>query len=57
LPYQEFAQTLNDMGLSCSPKEVESAIAQLYPDGYESIDEGIVIRELFRFIKSNERST
>jgi hypothetical protein len=56
LPFKEFAETLNDMGLSCSPKEVESAIAQLYPDGFESIDEGVVIRELFRFIKSTERS-
>lgn len=52
LPYSEFAQTLKDMGLDCSPKEVGSAIAELYPDGIENIDEGIVIRELFRILKS-----
>jgi hypothetical protein len=57
LPYQEFAETLNDMGFDCSAKEVGSAIAQLYPDGFENVDEGVVIRELFRFLKSTERST
>ena len=50
--YQEFAETLESMGLDCNEKDVSSAISELYPDGVENIDQGLVIRELYRFLKS-----
>ena len=48
----EFAETLESMGLDCSEKDISFAISELYPDGTENIDQGLVIRELYRFLKS-----
>ena len=50
--HQEFADTLESMGLDCNEKDVSSAISELYPDGVENIDQGLVIRELYRFLKA-----
>lgn len=50
--YAEFTDTLNSMGLSCSITEVQAAIEELYPDGLDNQDNGIVIREIFRHLKS-----
>jgi hypothetical protein len=50
--HQEFAETLESMGLDCSEKDVSAAISELYPDGVENIDQGLIIRELYRFLKS-----
>jgi hypothetical protein len=49
--HQEFAETLNSMGLDCSEKDVSAALSELYPDGTNGIDQGLVIRELYRFLK------
>ena len=49
---QEFADTLESMGLDCSEKDVSGALSELYPDGREGIDQGLVIRELYRFLKA-----
>lgn len=50
--YQEFTETLESMGLDCSEKDVSAALSELYPEGVENIDQGLVIRELYRFLKS-----
>jgi hypothetical protein len=50
--HAEFAETLNSMGLSCSAKNVSTAISELYPDGVGDVDHGVVIRDLFRFMGS-----
>ena len=49
--YQEFAETLESMGLDCSEKDVTEALSELYPNGTKNIDQGLVIRELYRFLK------
>lgn len=51
--YQEFSETLGSMGLDITPKEVEKALSDLYPDGIDGKDHGLVIRDLFRKLKSN----
>lgn len=51
--YKDFAESLNAMGLSCSPKEVQDAMENLYPNGIEDLEEGLVIREIYRHLKSN----
>jgi len=51
--YQEFAETLSSMGLDITPKEVEKAVSDLYPDGIDGKDHGLIIRDLFRKLKSN----
>ena len=48
---KEFAETLGSMGLNCSEKDVSAALSELYPDGTEGIDQGLIIRELYRFLK------
>ena len=50
--YSELVETLNNMGLNCNLSQVSNALTKLYPDGYENIDQGVVIRELFRHIKN-----
>lgn len=50
--HAEFAGTLNSMGLDCSAKDVSVAISELYLDGIEEMDHGVVIRDLFRFLGS-----
>lgn len=50
--YAEFAETLNSMGLSCSAKEVMEAVEELYSDSVDDLDHGIVIRDLFRKLRS-----
>ncbi|AQT68250.1 hypothetical protein STSP2_01406 [Anaerohalosphaera lusitana] len=51
LKYQELTETLNSMGLDCSAKEAGSAIEEIYPEGIEHEDEGVVIREIFRYLR------
>ena len=48
----EMTETLNSMGLSCSVTEVQEAIEELFPDGIVNQDNGLVIREIFRHLKS-----
>ena len=50
--FQEFTETLENMGLDCSEKDVSAALSELYPDGVENIDQGLIIRELYRFLKA-----
>jgi len=47
----EFTETLNSMGLICTGKEVSSALSEIYPDGTEGQDQGVIIRELYRHLK------
>lgn len=51
--YTDFAESLNAMGLNCNPKEVQDAVGNLYPNGIEDLEEGLVIREIYRYLKSN----
>ena len=47
----EFAETLNQMGLATTAEGIRTAINKLFPDGSDSIEDGVVIRELFRHLK------
>jgi hypothetical protein len=49
--HEEFAQTLNRMGLSVDAVKVGSAIEKLYADGIEDKQHGVIIRELFRYFR------
>jgi hypothetical protein len=51
LKCKEFVETLNSMGLDCPDKEVSIALSELYPEGTEGQDQGVVIRELYRHLK------
>jgi hypothetical protein len=51
LKCKEFAETLESMGLDCSEKDVSIALSELYPEGTEGQDQGVVIRDLYRHLK------
>ena len=52
--YGEMVSTLNNMGLTVNSSDIERALRELYPEGYDRQDMGIVIRQLFRFLKDKE---
>lgn len=48
---QEYVDTLRGMGLEVSAKQVKGAISELFEEGLNGQDQGLVIRELYRFFK------
>lgn len=49
--YKPIVQTLKQMGLTVTPKQVKTAMATLYPDGPDGHqDTGKVILEVYRFL-------
>ncbi len=51
---QEYADTLRGMGLDVNPKQVQVAIVELFENGTGGQDQGLVIRELFRYFKQKK---
>ena len=50
---KELTDTLQTMGLETTVEHVQKSLSELYPDGVtDRIEQGVVIRELFRFLKS-----
>ena len=49
---KEFVETLETMGLEATVEQVEQGLSEIYPDGTDDIEQGVVIRELFRHLKS-----
>jgi hypothetical protein len=49
--HPDLVETLNLMGLQVTGEQVEEAIRTLYPQGTDGQDQGVVIREVFRFLK------
>lgn len=50
--YEELTDTLSNMGLNVSEKQVKEAVHKLYPNGIEQEDMGVIIRDLFRYFKN-----
>ena len=50
---KELAEILESMGLDITVKQVQQGLIELYPDGTDSLEQGVVIRELFRYFKKN----
>ena len=48
----EMVETLGSMGLETTFEQVKQAKSEVYPDGTDDIEQGLVIRELFRYLKS-----
>jgi len=49
----ELIDTLSQMGLEVKAEQVSEALKTIYPEGYENIEEGLLIRNLFRVLKQN----
>jgi len=48
---QELTETLEGMGLETTPELVKQGLAEIYPDGTKTVEQGVVIRELYRYLK------
>jgi hypothetical protein len=49
--YQDIKEALVQMGLDVSEEQVSNAVADVFPEGIENRDQGMVLRELFRYFK------
>ena len=49
--YSDLMETLKQMGLDVPNDQIDQAVQELYPQGLAQEDMGIVVRELFRFLK------
>ena len=49
---KELTETLESMGLETTVKRVQQGLSEIYPDGMDDQEQGVVIRELFRYLKS-----
>ena len=48
---KELGEILNSMGLQTAFNQVQKALDELYPEGTEGMDQGVVTRELYRYFK------
>ena len=48
---KELTETLGSMGLEITVEQVQQSLPELYPDGTEGQDQGLVVRELYRYLK------
>ena len=48
---KELTETLESMGLAVTVEQVQKSLSELYPDGTEGVDQGLVVRELYRHLK------
>lgn len=51
---QELGEILESMGIETAFEEVQIALDELYPNGTEGMDQGIVTRELYRYFKQKK---
>ena len=49
---KELVETLESMGLDITVKQVQQGLTEIYPDGTNGEGQGVIIRELFRYFKS-----
>ena len=50
---KELTETLEGMGLDVTVEQVQQGLIELYPDGIENLEQGLIIRELFRHFKQD----
>ena len=51
--YDDIYDTLKQMGLETTVEQVQQGLIEIYPDGIDEVEQGLVIRELFRHFKSD----
>ena len=50
---KEMTETLQEMGLETTAKQVQQGLSEIYPNGVGDVEQGVVIRELFRHLKQS----
>jgi hypothetical protein len=54
-PYAELVDALRSLGLVTTVAQAHSSVAALYPDGHEGVEEGVLIRSVFRHLRQSNR--
>ena len=49
---EELIEILKNMNMDVTAQQVKQGLLEIYPSGVDKIEQGVVIRELFRFLKS-----
>ena len=48
---KDYVETLKSMGLETTAQDIQDALKEIYPEGTNQEDQGLVVRELFRYLK------
>ena len=48
---KELTETLQEMGLETTVEQVQQGLIEIYPEGTDAVEQGVIIRELFRYLK------
>ena len=48
---KDYVETLESMGVETTAQEVQETLKEIYPEGTNQEDQGLVVRELFRQLK------
>ena len=51
---KELTETLQEMGLETTVEQVQQGLIEIYPEGTDAVEQGVVIRELYRYFKQKE---
>ena len=49
--YAEITDALAQMGVKISENDIEKVLPELYPDGYDDKEIGVIVRDLYRHFK------
>ena len=49
--YSDIVEALAEMGVRTNVEAVGKAIKQIYPNGQDDVDEGVMLRDLFRHLR------
>ena len=47
----DLVEALQEMGVKATSQQIDVAIKEIYPDGQNDIDEGVLLGDLFRFLR------
>ena len=50
--YSDIVEALAEMGVRTNVEAVGKAIKQIYPNGQDDVDEGVMLRDLFRHLRN-----
>ena len=51
---KELSETMAGMGVDVSIEQVQQGLSEIYPEGINGIEQGVIIRELYRHFKQKK---
>ena len=50
--HDDLVEALAEMGVKTTSQQIDAAIKNIYPDGHNDIDEGVLLADLFRVLRN-----